>query len=193
MWLIVGLGNPGASYAKHRHSIGFMAVDRLADTYGATPFSRKFQGEIAEARIAGERCLLLKPMTYMNLSGQSTGAAAQFYKIPPERIIALHDELDLPFGKLRVKQGGGHGGHNGLKSLDAHIGQDYWRVRLGIGHPGDKELVTGYVLSDFGKEERPALADWLAHIAQAFPLMIAGDSAGFMNTLAPPSSTAKES
>lgn len=153
MWLIVGLGNPGSDYARTRHNIGFMAVDRLAQALHASAFSKKFQGELAEASVAGEKLLLLKPLTFMNLSGKSVQAAAAFYKIPPAQIIVIHDELDLPLGKLRIKRGGGNNGHNGLRDIDRLLGADYWRIRLGIHHPGDKHRVHDHVLSNFTPAE----------------------------------------
>lgn len=183
-FLVVGLGNPGSQYAGNRHNIGFMTVDALAHALGAGPWSRKFKGELAEARAGEERIYFLKPLTYMNLSGESVQAAAQFYKIPPARIIVLYDELDLLPGKLRVKSGGGHGGHNGIKSIDAHLGKDYTRVRIGIGHPGEKHLVTNYVLGDFGKAEREEQERTICAIRDCFPLLLAGDEAGFMNKVA---------
>lgn len=155
MWLLVGLGNPGAKYARNRHNVGFMVADAFASAHGFAPFAKKFQGEIAQGNVSGEKCLLLKPQTYMNESGRSVGEACRFYKIPPEKVIVFYDELDLVFGKVRVKQGGSAGGHNGLRSMDAHIGKNYWRVRIGIDHPGHKERVTGHVLSDFSKKEQP--------------------------------------
>src|SRR5210317_1683475 len=145
MKLIVGLGNPGAKYARNRHNIGFMAVDRIASDHGFGPWKPKFQGQIAEGRLGREKVLLLKPETFMNKSGQSVGEAMRFYKLEPEDVIVIHDELDLAPGKVRVKQGGGHAGHNGLRSIHAHIGENYARVRLGIGHPGRKDLVAHYV------------------------------------------------
>lgn len=190
MLLVVGLGNPGPAYAKNRHNIGFMAVDEIVRRHSFGPFRAKFQGEIAEGTIGGTKALALKPLTYMNESGRSAAACASFYKIPPTDVIVLHDELDLPPGKLRVKRGGGHGGHNGLRSLDAHLGAGYRRVRLGIGHPGDKERVHGHVLSDFSKADQTWLAPLLEAVADAFPLLVAGDDGGFMNkvsvTLNPP-------
>ena len=167
MWLIAGLGNPGSEYAATRHNIGFMAVDALA---GAANFSKKFQGEIAEASIAGERVLLLKPMTFMNLSGKSVQAAAAFYKIPPQQLIVIHDELDLPIGKLRIKQGGGNNGHNGLRDIDRALGDNYWRIRLGIGHPGEKHQVHGHVLNNFSSDERPLVAKKIDALCELFPL-----------------------
>ncbi len=166
MWLIVGLGNPGAEYEATRHNIGFMAVDQLAT---GTHFSSKFQGLVAQATLAGEKLIFLKPQTYMNLSGKSVQAAASFYKIPPDHIIVLHDELDLPLGKIRIKQGGGANGHNGLKDIDQMLGVDYWRIRLGIGHPGDKAQVHGHVLSRFSTDELPEVERTLKTLAEKFP------------------------
>ena len=183
MFLIVGLGNPGKKYEANRHNIGFMAVETIASAYGFSKWSKKFQGLATEGSIDGRKALLLKPQTFMNLSGESAGDAARFYKIPPENIIAIHDELDLPLGKLRVKLGGGNGGHNGLKSLDEHIGKDYWRVRVGIGHPGDKDMVSDYVLSDFAKAERKTMETMAVEIAKHIDLLLAGDEAGFMNKI----------
>lgn len=184
MWCVVGLGNPGAKYARHRHNIGFMAVDAIADYYQAGAFSDKFKGKVARAAIAGEDCLLLKPETFMNLSGQSVRAACDFYKIPLDHIVVLHDELALPIGKLRVKRGGGHNGHNGLKDIDAHMGKDYWRIRLGIDHPGDKDRVHGHVLSDFSKDEAHIVEDQLRHIAQHFAVFFSHSPDAFMSKLA---------
>jgi PTH1 family peptidyl-tRNA hydrolase len=183
MWLVVGLGNPGAKYEHNRHNIGFLAVDRIAGKLSASSWSKKFGGEICEAPGA-ERTYLLKPQTFMNLSGESVAAAARFYKIPPENIIVLHDELDLLPGRLRVKQGGGSGGHNGIKSIDAHMGDNYWRVRIGIGHPGDSNLVSPYVLGDFPRDEWQAQEKMLDAVTVHFPLMLANDAAGFMNKVA---------
>ena len=154
MLLLVGLGNPGAQYAGNRHNIGFMAVDAVARSHRASPFRSRFQGLVAECIVEGEKLVLLKPTTFMNDSGVSVGAAARFFKLGLEDVAVLHDELDLAPGKLRVKTGGGNAGHNGLRSITAHLGNDYRRARLGIGHPGDKALVHGFVLSDFGKRER---------------------------------------
>ncbi len=162
MWLLVGLGNPGDKYKDNRHNIGFMVANRIADDNMFPVFKSKFNGEISEGRLANQKVALLKPQTYMNESGISVRKAVDFYKIPPEKIIVFHDELDIAPGKIKVKQGGGTGGHNGLKSIDAHLGdKDYWRVRLGIGHPGDKNRVSGYVLNDFNKEEQAWLEDWI--------------------------------
>ena len=185
MHLIIGLGNPGKEYAGNRHNIGFMALDQVADAYRFSAWTKKFRGMLCEGTIDGKKVLLLKPQTYMNLSGESVAACAQFYKIPPENIIVLHDELDLPLLKIRVKKGGGNGGHNGLKSIDAHCGKDYWRVRLGIAHPGDKDAVSDYVLSDFSKAEQKQVATWMDAIATHLPLLLAGNEAEFMNKCHP--------
>ncbi|SIT11433.1 peptidyl-tRNA hydrolase [Roseivivax lentus] len=184
MKLLVGLGNPGRDYAGNRHNIGFMALDRIAEDHGLTPWKSKFQGLIAEGRLGADKVLLLKPGTYMNRSGQAVGEAARFYKIEPEDIIVFHDELDLAPGRLKVKQGGGHAGHNGLRSIHAHIGENYGRVRLGIGHPGRKELVSGYVLHDFAKADQDWLDDLLRGISDGAPMLADGDNAGFMNKVA---------
>lgn len=182
--LVVGLGNPGGQYARHRHNIGFMAVDRVADDHRFSPWRAKFQGEIAEARVGETRVFLLKPMTYMNESGRSVGEAARFLKVPIGDVIVLHDELDLAPGKVRVKQGGGHAGHNGLRSIHAHLGPDYARVRLGVGHPGDKNKVAGYVLHDFAKAEDAWLSNVLEGVSDGFAKLVAGDDAGFQNAVA---------
>ncbi len=163
MLLFVGLGNPGAKYAGNRHNIGFMAVDAIARRHGFPPWRRRFQGVTAEGTIGGERTLLLLPGTYMNESGRAVAEAAHFYKTPLPDVVVLHDELDLPATRLRVKVGGGNAGHNGLRSISGHVGNDYRRVRIGIGHPGDKALVHPYVLSDFAKDER----DWVAAMNDA--------------------------
>ena len=185
MWLLVGLGNPGEKYARNRHNIGFMALDTIAARCGPVSFRSKFQGEAAEARIGGHKILLLKPGTYMNNSGQSVGAAAKFYKVEPARIIALHDELDLAAGKIRTKLGGGHAGHNGLRSIDSHLGtQDYHRIRLGIGHPGDKAKVHGHVLSDFGKAEMEWVTPLLQAVARYIDLILDGKDTDFMSKVA---------
>jgi peptidyl-tRNA hydrolase, PTH1 family len=184
MYLLVGLGNPGSDYAGNRHNIGFMAVDDIHRHYSFQPFRSKFQGEIADGMIDGDKVLLLKPTTYMNESGRSVAEAARFYKIEPEHVIVLHDELDLAPGKIRVKKGGGLAGHNGLKSIAAHIGPDFHRVRIGIGHPGDKGRVTGHVLKDFSKSDQ----DWVEPLLDAMTLsagkLIKGDDAGFATNVA---------
>lgn len=173
-WLIAGLGNPGREYAQNRHNVGFMAVDALADKYGSGAWKNVFQSQVHSATIDGQNVLLQKPQTYMNLSGEAVGACARFYKIPVENIIAIHDELDIPAMTARIKQGGGNGGHNGLKSIDQHVGNNYWRIRLGIGHPGDKEMVTGHVLNDFSKDEWPDVEKMLQGLAKEFGLMFEG-------------------
>ena len=183
MQLWVGLGNPGAKYAGNRHNIGFMALDRIAEDQGA-PWRAKFQGQIAEARFGGDKVWLLKPMTFMNLSGQSVGEAMRFHKLEPGDVTVFHDELDLAPGRLKLKQGGGHAGHNGLRSIHQHLGPDYARVRLGIGHPGHKDRVSGYVLSDFAKAEGEMLDDLLRGIVDGAPKLAAGDGSGFMNAVA---------
>lgn len=185
MWILVGLGNPGKEYQNNRHNIGFLAVDDIASEYGLPPFSKKFQGELTEGRINGEKVVLVKPQTYMNESGKCVGQVARFYKVTPNRIIALHDELDLPPGKLRVKKGGGAAGHNGLKSMDAHLNsQDYWRVRMGIGHPGDRDRVSSYVLGDFAKAEQQWLPDWLRVVSKHTPLLLGSKGEDFMSKVA---------
>ncbi len=184
MLLIVGLGNPGAKYAGNRHNIGFMAVDAIAADHGFAPWRAKFQGQISEGRLGGTRVALLKPGTFMNLSGQAVGEAMRFYKLEPADVIVFHDELDLAPGKCRLKQGGGHAGHNGLRSIHDHIGPDYARLRLGIGHPGHKDRVAGYVLADFAKAEQDWLADMLRGIAEGAPMLAAGEGPKFLNTVA---------
>jgi PTH1 family peptidyl-tRNA hydrolase len=184
MKLIVGLGNPGAKYARNRHNIGFMALDAIAATAGFTPWRGKFQGLVSEGRLGPDKVVLLKPETFMNLSGDSVQAAARFYRIEPSDIIVLHDELDLAPGKIRVKTGGGHAGHNGLRSLHQHIGPDYARVRIGVGHPGDKDRVAGWVLRDFAKADEAWLDDLLRGVADGAPKLVAGDGSGFMNAVA---------
>lgn len=176
MLLIAGLGNPGAKYAGHRHNIGFMAVDALARAHGFGPWRKRFQGEACEGDIAGVRCLLLKPQTFMNESGRSVGEAAQFFKLNPADVIVFYDEIDLAPGRFRMKTGGGAAGHNGIRSIAASaIGPDFRRARLGVGHPGQKELVHGYVLSDFHKAETPWVTALLDACAKAAPLLVAGD------------------
>ncbi|MEM9641944.1 MAG: aminoacyl-tRNA hydrolase [Pseudomonadota bacterium] len=184
MILIVGLGNPGQKYARNRHNIGFMAVDEIAHAHGFGPWREKFQGAISDGRIGAGKVLLLKPNTFMNLSGQSVGEAMRFYKLEPDKVIVLHDELDLAPGKVRVKTGGGHAGHNGLRSLHQHIGDTYVRVRLGIGHPGDKRLVSHYVLGDFAKADEDWLSPLIDGIGRAFPELVAGDAAKFQSQVA---------
>ncbi len=184
MKLLVGLGNPGAKYAGNRHNIGYMAVDRIAEDHGFGPWKAKFQGRLGEGRLGGEKTLLLKPETFMNLSGQSVGEAMRFYKLEAADVLVLHDELDLAPGKARFKQGGGHAGHNGLRSLHGHIGDGYARIRLGIGHPGRKELVAGYVLHDFARADGDWLADLMDGISDGAPHLATGDGGKFMNAVA---------
>ncbi|WP_299784790.1 aminoacyl-tRNA hydrolase [uncultured Marivita sp.] len=184
MKLFVGLGNPGGTYAKHRHNIGFMAIDQIAADHGFGPWKSKFQGDVTEGRLGSEKVLLLKPGTFMNRSGQSVQAAMQFYKLEPGDVTVFHDELDLAPGKCRVKQGGGHAGHNGLRSIHGHIGDAYGRVRLGIGHPGHKDKVSGYVLHDFAKADEAWLDDLLRGIADGAPHLADGDTGKFMNAVA---------
>ena len=183
MKLIVGLGNPGAKYAHNRHNIGFMAVDEIASAHGFSPWRAKFQGQVSEGRIGSDKVILLKPETFMNLSGQAVGEAARFHKIAPADVIVFHDELDLAPAKIRVKTGGGHAGHNGLRSIHQHIGPDYDRVRMGVGHPGHKDAVAGYVLRDFPKADADWLDDELRGIADGVAHLVAGDSAKFLNTI----------
>jgi PTH1 family peptidyl-tRNA hydrolase len=185
MWLFVGLGNPGSEYAHHRHNIGFMAVDEIADLYGFSSFKKKYQGEYAEGAVNGEKVILLKPMTYMNESGRSVQALASFYKIPTSHIVAFHDELDVLPGKVKTKIGGGAGGHNGIRSMDAHLPDiQYKRVRLGIGHPGDKDRVHGYVLGNFSKEDEKWLSDLLKVVAKEAPLLLKDQDAKYVSNIA---------
>lgn len=184
MQIVVGLGNPGADYAGHRHNIGFMAADEIARRHGLPAFRSRFSAEATEGVLGGEKLLLLKPQTYMNRSGQAVGEALRFYKLAPEDVTVIYDEIDLAPARVRVKTGGGHGGHNGIRDIDAHIGNGFRRVRLGVGHPGDKALVNRHVLGDFAKAERegwvPVLLDALA---DALPVLLGGDENGFMNRI----------
>lgn len=185
MRLWVGLGNPGAQYAGHRHNVGFMALDRIAADHGFTPWRRAFKGEVSEGRFGSRKVLLLKPQTFMNLSGESVRAAMDFYKLAPPDITVFHDELDLPPFRVRVKDGGGHAGHNGLRSIHQHLGTDtYARVRIGIGHPGHRDRVSGHVLSNFSKAEAEGLDDLLRGIADGAPALAEGDTARFLNAVA---------
>lgn len=184
MYLVVGLGNPGEKYARNRHNIGFMAADEIVRRHSFSPYRAKFQGELAEGKIGTHKVLVLKPQTFMNESGRSVKEVVTFYKIAPEDILVLHDELDLAPGKLRVKRGGGHAGHNGLRSLHAHIGDVYTRVRLGIGHPGSKEQVTGHVLNDFAKADQDWMTAQLDAVADNIELIFAGQDSDFMSRVA---------
>ena len=184
MQIFVGLGNPGSKYARNRHNIGFMALDRIAEDHGFSPWKSKFQGKISEGMLGREKVLLLKPETFMNRSGQSVGEAMRFYKLEPGDITVFHDELDLAPGKARVKQGGGHAGHNGLRSIHGHIGEAYQRVRLGIGHPGHKDAVSGYVLHDFPRADEDWLGPLMDGIANGAADLAAGDSGKFLNAVA---------
>jgi len=181
MLLFVGLGNPGSRYAGNRHNVGFMVVDAIARRHGIGPWRRRFQGLAAEGPIGGERTLLLMPGTFMNDSGRAVADAAHFYKLGLPEIVVIHDEIDLAPGKVRVKTGGGVAGHNGLRSISAHVGNDYRRVRIGVGHPGVKELVHPHVLSDFGKDERPWVEALCAIIADNAELLVKGRDASFQN------------
>ena len=183
MWLFAGLGNPGERYAGNRHNIGFMAVDAIARSVRAPVWRSRFQGLGTEAVIGGARVVLMKPLTFMNESGRSIGEAARFYKIEPDHVVVFHDELDLPPATLRVKTGGGNAGHNGLRSASAVIGNDYVRVRMGIGHPGDKSLVHSYVLNDFGKVEQGWVEDICQIVADHAAMLVAGDQAGFQGRI----------
>lgn len=181
MLLWTGLGNPESGMQANRHNIGFMAVDRIAQCHGFSPWRKRFRGEVAEGNIDGEKILLLKPMTYMNLSGESIQQAIAFYKIPLEDLVVFHDELDLSPGRIKIKKGGGAAGHNGLRSTDKMLSnQNYWRVRLGIGHPGDKAQVASYVLSNFSKKDQEWLDPFIDAVAKAAPLLVEQKMDGFM-------------
>ena len=184
MKLFVGLGNPGSDYTRNRHNVGFMAVEAIADAQGLGPWKRKFQGLAADGEIGGEKVLLLKPQTYMNESGRAVGEAARFLKIAERDIVVFYDEIDLAPGKLKVKTGGGNAGHNGLRSISAHLGNDYVRVRIGVGHPGVKELVARWVLSDFAKADQDWLEPLLAAIAKAAPRLARDDPSRFLTDVA---------
>ncbi|WP_299281153.1 aminoacyl-tRNA hydrolase [uncultured Tateyamaria sp.] len=183
MKLIVGLGNPGAKYAHNRHNIGFMALDRIAADHGFPAWKSKHQGVVSEGRFGSDRAVLLKPETYMNKSGDSVGAAMRFHKLEPADVVVLHDEIDLAPAKVKWKVGGGHAGHNGLRSIHAHIGPDYARVRLGVGHPGHKDAVPGYVLRDFPKADADWLDDVMRGCSDGAPYLAVGDGAKFMNAV----------
>ncbi len=184
MKLFVGLGNPGSKYARNRHNIGFMALERIAQDHGFGPWKSKFQAEIAEGRLGGQKVLLVKPQTFMNRSGQSVREAMRFYKLDSTDVTVFHDELDLAPGKVRVKAGGGHAGHNGLRSIHDHISPAYDRVRLGIGHPGRKEMVSPYVLNDFAKADADWLDDVLRGVSDGATYLADDESGKFMNAVA---------
>ncbi len=196
MWLIIGLGNPGDRYKHNRHNIGFMAIDQIARDYSFPPFRKKHQAEITEGRIGNQKLILVKPITYMNNSGQAARAISSFYKIDTKRTVCIHDELDLPPGTVKVKDRGGAAGHNGIKSMIAHLGsQDFWRIRMGIGHPGDKNRVSDYVLSDFAKSEQIWLAPLLDATSRHIGLILDGNAVDFAAKVAqdaPSPSDAKE-
>ncbi len=184
MQLWVGLGNPGPQYALHRHNVGFMALDTIAEVHSFGPVQKKFQGWVQDGRIGQHRVILLKPATFMNESGRAVSEALRFYKLGPDTLTVFHDELDLPPFKVKVKQGGGHAGHNGLRSIDQHIGPDFRRVRLGIGHPGHKDRVTGHVLGNFAKAEQDDLVTMLGAVAAEAEWLASGADARFMNDIA---------
>ena len=184
MKLFVGLGNPGKKYTNNRHNIGFMALNQIVSDHSFSPWKNKFQGQIADGKLGDEKVILLKPETFMNLSGQSVSETIKFYKIKIEDIIVFHDELDLAPAKLRVKISGGHAGHNGLRSIHQHIGADYHRVRMGIGHPGHKDRVANYVLSDFAKSDQNWLQDLLFGISDGAIYLANNDAGKFMNAVA---------
>jgi len=186
MLLLIGLGNPGQYYAGNRHNIGFMVADEIVRCYDfPAPRSKsRPHGMFSEGRIGSDKVIVLKPLTYMNESGQAVGTAMRYYKLEPADVFVFHDELDLAAGKVRAKRGGGNAGHNGLRSIDSHIGRDYWRIRLGIGHPGDRNRVTGHVLRDFSKADRPWVEKMVQAVADATPFLLAGKEADFMNRVA---------
>jgi len=183
MLVLAGLGNPEARYANNRHNVGFMAADAIHRRHSFSPWSKKFQALVAEGRLGTDKVLLIKPQTWMNNSGQAVGEALRFYKVEPADLIVFYDEIDLAPGKVRIKKGGGAGGHNGIRSLDGHIGQDYRRVRIGVGHPGIKEMVMPHVLGDFAKADHEWLDPLLEALADNADLLVKGDDNGFMNKL----------
>jgi peptidyl-tRNA hydrolase, PTH1 family len=183
MLVFAGLGNPGERYARNRHNVGFMAADAIHRRHSFSPWTKKFQALVSEGRLGGDRVLLIKPQTFMNESGQAVGQALRFYKLEPADLTAFYDELDLAPGKVRVKRGGGAGGHNGIRSLDGHLGQDYRRVRIGIGHPGIKEMVQPHVLSDFAKADHEWLDPLIDALADNAAMLVDGDENSFMNRM----------
>ena len=184
MQIFAGLGNPGAAHALQRHNVGFMAADTIYDMHRFGPWKVRFQGLVAEGQVGGDKLLLLKPATFMNDSGRSVGEALRFYKLGPDALTVLYDELDLAPGKVRVKIGGGAAGHNGIRSIDSHVGPDYRRVRIGIGHPGHKDRVLGHALGNFSKAEQTWLPDVLGAVSAELPWLVTGDDARFMNEVA---------
>ncbi|HEY3638355.1 MAG TPA: aminoacyl-tRNA hydrolase [Rhizomicrobium sp.] len=194
--LIAGLGNPGAEYARHRHNVGFMAVDVIHESYAFTPWRSRFQGLASDGVLSGRKIHLLKPMTYMNESGASVGAALRFYKLPLSALVVFHDEIDLAAAKIKIKTGGGDAGNNGLRSITATLGPDYRRVRIGVGHPGTKSRVVSHVLNNFSKTEEEWLVPLLSAIAEAAPWLARDDDTGFMNKVAvilnPPANKTKD-
>jgi PTH1 family peptidyl-tRNA hydrolase len=195
MLIFAGLGNPGPKHAGHRHNIGYMVADEIIRRYGFRLAQARHHSYVAMGEIAGEKVLLLKPKTFMNDSGRAVGSALRYYKVKARDITAIYDELDLAPGKVRVKRGGGHGGHNGIRSIESHIGKDFRRIRIGIGHPGDKKRVHRYVLSDFAKAERSLFHDVIDAVCDALPILVEGDDAAFMTRVAllcPPPKAAKE-
>jgi len=184
MVLLVGLGNPGPQHAKNRHNIGFMAIEAAVSRYGFGPWRGRFHGQVSEGQLNGRRAFALKPETYMNESGRAVAAATRYYRLEPEDVIVLYDEIDLDAGKVRCKQGGGNAGHNGLRSIDSHIGRNYVRVRLGVGHPGEPERVSGHVLGNFSRADMPWVEDMIDAVVDALPVLALGDIAGFTNDLA---------
>ncbi len=194
MLIFAGLGNPGSKYARHRHNIGYMVADEIIRRYGFRLAQARHHSYVATGDIGGEKILLLKPKTFMNDSGRAVGSALRYYKLKARDITAIYDELDLAPGKVRVKRGGGAGGHNGIRSLDSHIGKDYRRIRIGIGHPGDKKRVHRYVLSDIAKADLPLMRDIVDAVCEALPILVDGDDPGFMTKVAlicPPPKSAK--
>lgn len=181
MKLLAGLGNPGAKYANNRHNVGFMVADEIASAWGFSSWRKRFQAETAEGLIEGHKVLLMKPTTYMNESGRAVGEAVRFYNLPLDDVFVVHDELDLPAGKMRTKLGGGHAGNNGVRSIKAHLGDDFHRIRIGVGHPGDKTKVSGHVLKDFSRADRQWLSKMITAIADEIPLLLSGEAASFQN------------
>jgi len=181
MKLLAGLGNPGSKYANNRHNVGFMVIDEIADAWGFDSWRKRFQAQTSQGLIEGQKVLLIKPITFMNESGRAIGEAARFYNVSLSDIYVIHDELDLPSGKMRTKTGGGHAGNNGVRSIKAHLGDDFHRVRIGVGHPGDKSKVSGHVLKDFAKSDQLWLSKMITAIADEIPLLLSGELSSFQN------------